>query len=128
MWDKLPAENVHIYRVLTSDGEMLIGRVVSEDKIDETLRRLGSSREKEKIGTKDLINGVKNGDTAYLDNGWKITQRKVSGEKPNEIVGPSYEYYDMLAKKGVFTERIQYNTRYFIPANTNTEKVVDEIT
>ena len=127
VWDKLPTENVHIYRVLTSDGEMLIGRVVSEDKIDETLRRLGSSREKEKIGTKDLINGVKNGDTAYLDNGWKITQRKVSGENRIEIVGPSYEYYDMLAKKGVFTERIQYNTRYFIPANTNTEKVLDEI-
>lgn len=99
VWDKLPTENVRIYRVLTSDGEMLIGRVVSEDMIDETLRRLGSSRTKEKISIKDLISGIKNGDTVYLDNGWKIVQRKVSGENRIEIVGPSYEHYDLLTKK-----------------------------
>lgn len=127
VWDKLPTENVRIYRVLTSDGEMLIGRVIPEDAIDETLRRLGSTRTREKVETKDLVAGVKNGDTVHLENGWKIVQRKVSGENRIEVVGPSYEHYDILTKKGVFTERIQYNTRYFVPANTNTEKIVDEI-
>ena len=127
VWDKLPTENVRIYRVLTSDDEMLIGRVVSEDMIDETLRRLGSSRTKEKIATKDLVAGIKNGDTVHLENDWKIVQRKVSGENRIEVVGPSYEHYDLLTKKGVFTERIQYNTRYFVPADTNTEKIIDEI-
>ena len=127
VWDKLPTENVRIYRVLTADGEMLIGRVVSEDMIDETLRRLGSSRTKEKIATKDLITGIKNGDTVHLENDWKIIQRKVSGENRIELVGPSYEHYDLLTQKGVFTERIQYNTRYFVPADTNTVKIVDEI-
>ena len=127
VWDKLPTENVRIYRVLTSDGEMLIGRVVSEDMIDETLRRLGSSRAKEKIATKDLVTGIKNGDTAHLENGWKIVQRKVSGENRIELVGPSYEHYDTLTQKGVFTERIQYSTRYFIPADTNTIKIIDGI-
>ena len=127
VWDKLPTENVRIYRVLTADGEMLIGRVVSEDMIDETLRRLGSSRTKEKIATKDLITGIKNGDTVHLENDWKIVQRKVSGENRIELVGPAYEHYDLLTQKGVFTERIQYNTRYFVPADTNTVKIVDEI-
>ena len=127
IWDKLPTENVRIYRVLTSDGEMLIGRVVAENMIDETLRRLGSSRTKEKIATKDLIEGIKNGDTVYLENGWKIVQRKVTGENRIELVGTSYEYSDLLKEKGVFTERIQYTTRYFVPTNTNTEKIIDEI-
>ena len=127
VWDKLPTENVRIYRVLTSDGEMLIGRVVPENMIDETLRRLGSSRTKEKISTKDLIAGIKSGNTVYLDNGWSIVQRKVANENRIEIIGPSYEHYDLLIGKGVFTERIQYNTRYFVPANTNTEKIIDDI-
>ena len=127
VWDKLPTENVRIYRVLTSDGEMLIGRVVSENMIDETLRRLGSSRTKEKIATKDLVAAIKNGNTVHLENNWKIVQRKVSGENRIELVGPSYEHYDMLMKKGVFAERIQYNTRYFVPADTNTEKIIDKI-
>ena len=127
VWDKLPTENVRIYRVLTSDGELLIGRVVSEDMIDETLRRLGSSRKREKIATKDLIEGIKNGDTAYLENDWKIVQRKVSGENRIELVGVGYQHYEILKEKGVFAERIQYVTRYFVPTNTNTEKIIDEI-
>lgn len=127
VWDKLPTENVRIYRVLTSDGEMLIGRVVSEDMIDGTLKRLGSSRAKEKIATTDLVTGIKNGDTVHLENDWRIVQRKVSGENRIELVGPSYEHYDLLTQKGVFTERIQYNTRYFIPADTNTVKIIDAI-
>ena len=127
VWDKLPTENVRIYRVLTSDGEMLIGRVVSEDMIDETLRRLGSVRKREKIATSDLIAGIKNGDTVHLENGWKIVQRKVSGENRIELVGVSYEHADVIKEKGVFTERIQYNTRYFIPADTKTEKIIDDI-
>lgn len=127
VWDKLPTENVRIYRVLTSDGEMLIGRVVSEDMIDETLRRLGSSRKKEKIATNDLITSIKNGDKVYLENDWMLTSRKVSGENRIELLGPSYEHNDMLMEKGVFTERIQYRTRYFVPADTNTEKIIDDI-
>ena len=127
VWDKLPTENVRIYRVLTSDGEMLIGRVIPEDMIDETLRRLGSARKREKIATSDLIAGVKNGDTVHLDNGWRIIQSKVSGENRIEIWGVDYEHADLVKKKGVFTERIQYNTRYFVPTDTNTEKIIDEI-
>ena len=127
VWDKLPTENVRIYRVLTSDGEMLIGRVISEDMIDETLRRLGSSRKKEKIATKDLVAGIKNGDKVYLENDWMLTKRKVAGEDRIELMGPSYEHHDMLMEKGVFAERIQYRTRYFVPADTNTEKIIDDI-
>ena len=127
VWDKLPTENVRIYRVLTSDGEMLIGRVVSEQMIDETLRRLGSSRKREKIATKDLVTSIKNGDKVYLENEWMLTSRKVSGEDRIELLGPSYEHHDILMNKGVFAERIQYRTRYFVPSNTNTEKIMDEI-
>ena len=127
VWDKLPTENVRIYRVLTSDGEMLIGRVVSEDMIDETLRRLGSFRKKEKIATKDLITSIKNGDKVYLENDWIVFQSRVANEKRIEISGPSYEHLDMLKEKGVFAERIAYRTRYFVPANNNTEQIIDDI-
>ena len=127
VWDKLPAENVRIYRVLTSDGELLIGRVIPGNVIDETLRKLGYEREKDKIETNDLLNGIKNGDTVILDNEWKITQRKVSNEQRIELIGASYLYNDLLTKKGVFTERIAYQTRFFIPVRKDTVKILDEI-
>ena len=34
---------------------------------------------------------------------------------------------DLLAKRGVFTERIAYQTRYFIPAEKDTAKILDEV-
>jgi hypothetical protein len=127
VWDKLPTENVRIYRVLTADGDMLIGRVIPEDMIDATLHRLGAMREKENIKTEDLIKNIKNGDTLHLDNGWRITQKRVSNEQRIEILGADYLHSDLLAKKGVFTERIAYQTRYFIPAENDTLKILNEV-
>jgi len=127
VWDKLPTENVRIYRVLTSDGDMLIGRVIPEAMIDATLEKLGATREKDEIETEDLIRHIKSGDTVYLDNDWRIVQKRVSNEQRIEVIGADYLHSDILAKKGVFTERIGYQTRYFIPAETDTAKILDEV-
>jgi hypothetical protein len=118
---------VRIYRVLTSDGEMLIGRVIPESQIDATLYKLGAMREKESIPTEDLLKAVKNGDTVFLDNGWRIAQRRVSNEPRIEIMGPDYLHSALLNKKGVFTERIAYQTRYFIPAEKDTIRILDDV-
>jgi hypothetical protein len=127
VWDKLPTENVRIYRVLTTDGDMLIGRVIPEDMIDRTLHNLGAAREKEKIETVDLVKLIKNGDTVYLDNDWRIVQRRVSNEPRIEVIGADYLHADLLAKKGLFTERIGFQTRYFIPAEKDTVKILDDV-
>jgi hypothetical protein len=127
VWDKLPVDNVRIYRVLTDDGDMLIGRVIPEEMIDATLYRLGATREKEQIETADLIKHIKGGDTVHLDNDWRIMQRRVSNEQRIEVMGPDYLYNDLLTKKGLFTERIGFQTRYFIPAEKDTAKILDEV-
>jgi len=127
VWDKLPTENVRIYRVLTSDDDMLIGRVIPEDMIDATLRRLGATREKENIETADLVKHIKNGDTVHLDNDWRIVQRRVSNEQRIEVIGADFLHSDLLNKKGVFTERIGYQTRYFIPVEKDTIRILDEV-
>ncbi|MCL2499780.1 MAG: strawberry notch family protein [Defluviitaleaceae bacterium] len=127
VWDKLPTENVRIYRVLTSEGDLLIGRVIPEDMIDATLERLGATREKEQIETVDLLKSIKNGDTVYLDNDWRIVQRRVSNEQRLEVIGADYLHSDLLTKKGLFTERIGFQTRYFIPAEKDTIRILDEV-
>jgi hypothetical protein len=127
VWDKLPTENVRIYRVLTTDGDLLIGRVIPEDMIDATLEKLGATREKENIETVDLLKNIKNGDTVYLENDWRIVQRRVSNEQRIEVIGADFLHNDLLTKKGLFTERIGYQTRYFIPAEKDTIKILDEV-
>lgn len=128
VWGKLPKENTRIYRVLTDDGDMIIGRVIPSGKIDETLRRMGTKRNAEKIDISDVVKRIKAGDTVYLDNGWKIVKRRVSNENRIEIIGPSFADTDSLKNKGVFTERISYTTRYFVPYDNGTETVIRKIT
>jgi hypothetical protein len=88
---------------------------------------LGATRERDKIETADLIKFIKNGDTVHLNNDWRIVQRRVSNEQRIEVMGPDYLHSDLLTKKGVFTERIGYQTRYFIPAENDTAKILDEV-
>ena len=127
VWDKLPSQGVRVYRVLTDDGEMLVGRIIPESDIDGTLLRLGAERTKPKISVKDIISNIKSGNTIVLDNDWKLMQRRVSGEQRIELTGPNYLNTEALQKKGIFTERISYQTRYFVPVNTNTEKIINDL-
>ena len=113
--------------MLTIDGDMLIGRVIPENMIDSTLHKLDAERKKGSISAEDLVKGIKNGDTVHLDNGWRITQRRVSNEQRIEIMGADYLYSDLLTKKGVFTERIAHQTRYFIPSEKDTAKILDDV-
>lgn len=127
VWGKLPKDNTRIYRVLTDDGNMIIGRVLQPSKVDETLRRLGAARAAQKNDLTDAIKQIKSGGTVTLDNGWQITKSRVSNESRIEIRGPLMADLNTLKNMGVFTERIAYTTRFFIPYDTNTAEVLGRI-
>jgi len=41
IWDRLPADNMRIYRLQTEDGERAIGRLVSQEQLINVYARLG---------------------------------------------------------------------------------------
>ena len=127
VWDKLPETNIKVYRILTDNGDVLIGRVIPENAIDSILRRLGANRTKGKVDVSTVMNSIKNGDVVYLENGWSLKQRKVANEQRIELTGPRFENYEFIKKLGVFSERISYQTRFFIPTKTNTENIIKEL-
>ena len=127
VWDKLPETNIKVYRILTDNGDVLIGRVIPENAIDSILRRLGANRTKGKVDVSSVMNSIKNGDVVYLENGWSLKQRKVANEQRIELTGPRFENYEFIKKIGVFSERISYQTRFFIPTKTNTENIIKEL-
>lgn len=131
VWDKLPTDSPRIYRVLTDNGEMLIGRSVSEGKIDEVLRRLGKNRTSDTYTSEQLTKELDSGNSIILDNGMNIKRRRVAGEWRYEISfgsSGSVSLLDDLKQKGVFSERVGgYVPRYFIPVN-NISGILDYIT
>ncbi len=128
IWDRLKGK-ARIMRVQTDAGERLIGRIIPTADLEATLRNLGASASKIKQTPKDLFHQIRDrGFQAELANGWKIVRRRVSGENRIELIGPEYGHAAELKRHGVFQERIQWNTRYFIPTSEEGIETIKAIT
>jgi hypothetical protein len=115
IWDRLKG-NPRVVRLQTDNGERLIGRVVPNDAIAATLKALGAEAKGVSVTPLELFQKLAAGGRATLANGWYLSRRMVAGEHRIELTGPSSfsEARDVKAD-GVFTERIDYKTRYFVP-------------
>lgn len=129
IWDRLPDEHVRVIRVKTEDGKVLLGRIISERAIDFTLTRLNAERNKPQLTPAEIAGKIEDeGFIVNLANGWRIARRFVSGDARIEIAGNDlYRHTDSLMKDGVFTERIQYTTRYFIPTGDEAAEVFAKV-
>jgi len=129
IWDRLPEGHVRVIRVKTDDGRVLLGRTIPERALDITLRKLGAEKEKQELSTDQIADKVlQEGYAAYLANGWRIVRRRVSGEYRIELIGKDlYAHMDQLQSEGVFPERINYETRFFIPTGEKAVEVLDNV-
>ena len=129
IWDRLPSTNVRVIRVRTDDGQTLLGRLVPDNQIDGVLKNLGANREMQTFKPAEVVDKVLDeGYTATLANGWRIGRHRVSGENRIEITGNDlYSHTEQLQKEGVFTERIQFKTRYFIPTGEKAATVMANV-
>lgn len=128
IWDRLRGKP-RVYRMITDDGEQLLGRVIPDDAIDATLSALGANVEKQDVTAAQGAELVESGKAALkLSNDWKIQRAIVGGEARIEIVGPDISYQKQLEADGVFIERINYKTRWFIPTGEQAAAVIERVT
>jgi predicted RNA methylase len=117
IWDRLKG-NPRVVRLNTDEGERLIGRIVPNSQIGETLKALGADGGMAKVDPQRLAAHLLAGGSTELANGWKIKRSLVAGERRIELVGPtSPSEGEQVKRDGIFTERIDYKTRYFVPTD-----------
>lgn len=126
IWDRLTG-SPKVYRLQTDAGERLLGRVVPNDSINDVLAKLGAKGVEVHATPQEIGARVLSGEQAELSNGWKIKRSTVSGEVRLELIGPDMAYLKQLEQDGVFTERIDWKTRFFIPTNEETRDVISRI-
>jgi C-terminal domain on Strawberry notch homologue len=128
IWDRLPGDKPKIYRLHLEDGRTIVARHIPPKKVAETLRKLGIDHQKQAASADDLHERLKTGQIrAELVNGWKLKPARVQGEPRIELIGPSGYHFAELEKDGVMRERIQYDTRFFIPTGEAGAKVIARI-
>ena len=125
IWDKLPEQNTRVMRVVTSDGNQYLGRVINPDQIDSVLRGLGANRTVKTYTADEAYSEVmdKGREVALRDNKWKINRRRVSGEWRMEVTGNNVWSLPKYVQ-GIITEKINYQYRYFIPTGDRGKEVL----
>ena len=117
IWDRLSG-STRVVRAQTDQGERFLGRVIRDGDVAETMKRLGAEMSGKKLAPQELFQHLMQGGRAKLANGWTLSRRRVAGENRIELRGPSsWREGDEIKKDGVFSERINYETRYFVPTD-----------
>lgn len=120
IWDKLPANNTRVMRVISSDGRQYLGRVIRPDQIDSVLHVLGANRTMQTYTPQQVSEAVlqQGKEVMFRDDRLRLTRRRVSGEWRMELTGQNIWY---VARRipGVIAERINYEYRYFMPTGNN---------
>lgn len=126
IWDRLGSWP-RVYRLQTDAGEKLLGRTVAEKDIDRVLKALGAEGTGRQYAPAEVAEAVLGGGRATLANDWSLRRSMVAGEPRIEIIGPNYTHDAELRNAGVFTERIGYTTRYFVPTGEDAPRVLESV-
>jgi predicted RNA methylase len=132
IWDRIEG-NPRIFRMQTDNGEVLLGRLLTGEALDKTMRNLGIGNNFTDVTPQDFIDRVQAGATLVLANGWNIKRKYVSGQWRFEIYKGgdrsfSESEVSILVGKGAFHEIISWKDRVFIPQGDKAASVLANIT
>ena len=130
IWNTLPEEgNTKVQRLITDDGKAYLGRIIAGDQIDNVLRRFDVNRTKEKYTGKSLMKKALNSPSIFqlTYERAKIHRSKVSGEWRLEYEQPHNAFYITQRYPGIIQEKINWQTRFFIPTGEAGEAILDKI-
>jgi hypothetical protein len=127
IWDRIQAGNPRIYRVQTERGERLIGRLLPQKVLWQTIQAITGGDLG--LSPQEIFQAIlKEGARATLSNRWRLARRRVQGERRIELLGPSRPAMDELKEDGVLVEIVRYKTRYFLPTGPNGPEVLARLT
>jgi hypothetical protein len=132
IWDRIVG-SPRILRMQTDSGEVLLGRPMSGNDLQETMKNLGVGSDFSGMSGEDFLSRIRSGETAVLSNGWQIKKRYVSGENRIEVIkGSGRDFFDseiaILKNKGAFHEVISWKDRMFIPEGESAGSIFESIT
>ncbi|WP_375506042.1 strawberry notch C-terminal domain-containing protein [uncultured Nostoc sp.] len=113
IWKTLPQQNSRVFRLQTSDGEKVLGRVISAHDIQTVREQLGLRNQV--LSPAELVKLVLNEKySQQLPGGVTLRCSSIADEQRIELVN-ALPVVDQLVAVGCFTEIIQWKKRVFIP-------------
>jgi len=118
IWDRLPGDNMRVYRLQTDDGERVIGRLVTPEALGAVYAALGVDAD-HTLSAEDVWAAVtERGATIALAGGLTLRRARVMDADRFEVAGFSAGAVDQLKALGLMSEIITWKLRLFIPTTS----------
>ncbi|KMO30739.1 strawberry notch family protein [Methylobacterium aquaticum] len=115
IWDRLPGIDMRVFRLVTDEGERIVGRVVEAQDLHVTRERLNLGAGTA-MAPAEAYAAVLGGRTSLqLAGGLQVKRVRVMAEDRIEVIGASESARTGLKTIGLFAEVISWRTRLFIP-------------
>ncbi|MEH2120571.1 strawberry notch-like NTP hydrolase domain-containing protein [Nostoc sp.] len=125
IWKTLPIQNSRVFRLQLSNGEKVLGRVISAENIRAVAEQLGLKNKL--LSPEELVSLVLNERySEQLPGGVTLRCSLVANERRIELVN-ALSLADSLVAVGCFTEIIQWKKRVFIPANSKAASILKAV-
>jgi hypothetical protein len=115
IWDRLPAENMRVYRFETDDGERVIGRLVTPEALDRLYQGLGATDGPVLSVAEAWSAVIERGAVLDLAGGLQVRRSLVMNAWRVELTGFSDGAADQLKALGLTSEIIAWRLRLFVP-------------
>ena len=116
IWDRLPAENMRVYRFETDDGERVIGRLVTPEALARVYEGLAVDGAPALSHEEAWSAVIERGAVLDLAGGLHIRRSLVMGAYRVELAGFSDGAVGQLKALGLTSEIIAWRLRLFVPA------------
>ena len=118
IWDRLPADNMRVYRLQTDDGERVIGRLVTPEALGAVYAALGVDAD-HTLSAEDVWAAVmERGATIALAGDLTLRRARVMDADRFEVAGFAAGSVDQLKALGLMSEIITWKLRLFIPTTS----------
>ena len=118
IWKLLPANEQRIWRAVTDDGQIVLGRVLSEADAAQLKAILDPT---EALDAASILTAIVDEDRRIgLAHGAALKVRRVGAGKRIEVENAPAPLVESLKVAGCFTEIIQWRTRVFVPFDPGT--------
>jgi P-loop containing NTP hydrolase pore-1/C-terminal domain on Strawberry notch homologue len=115
IWDRLPAENMRVYRFETDDGERVIGRLVTPEALARVYQGLGVNAAPALSPAEAWSAVIDRGAVLDLAGDLEVRRSLVMGAPRVELAGFSDGAVPQLKALGLVSEIISWRLRLFVP-------------
>jgi hypothetical protein len=128
IWDRLPGRGMRVYRLVTDDGERIVGRLISPEVLDAVCQNLGIAAGEPLEPAAAWTAVLERGTTLHLAGGLQVRRAQVMGARRVEVSGFEASTVPKLKALGLQSEIIAWKLRLFIPVNAQAATILGALT